>query len=328
MDKIANFFLATEENNYHPSVLSYKAFLIYGIILLLLRMILGAAPAKSSAVDSTALMGLINQERSQRNLPVLFTNQSLLSAAGGKAQDMIDRDYFAHVDPDGNYIWNRIVAAGYTPYKILGENLALDFSTAEGMIKAWLDSPTHRNNLLHTDFRDQGLSALFGDYQGRYTNLTASLFGALVQSSQTPAPPPATTEKTKQPAPPPAKAPTQEVPAPAPKTNEPVTAAREPASASATEQAGNSRQEPRIEKSPVTSPTIALPKKTLSEILRSGFAWSQIAFTLFGIFILIILLIDSVIIHRHEKLIPRAKSSYHLFSFIMITLISILIWWW
>src|SRR3989344_6717682 len=183
MAKIANFFLPSETNNYRPAVLSYKAFLIYGIILLLLRLLLGALPADSAAVDSSTLMNLINQERISRNLVSLVTHQSLLAASVQKSQDMIDRDYFAHVNPDGDYVWPLITGAGYGQYKILGENLAVDFATSEGMIKAWLDSPTHRANLLHDEFLEQGLTALYGDYKGRYTNLTASLFGARIASA-------------------------------------------------------------------------------------------------------------------------------------------------
>ncbi|TSA46540.1 CAP domain-containing protein, partial [bacterium] len=189
MDKktIYRFFIASEENNYRPPILSYRAFIIYGLILLILRLLFSQIPQVSgSAIESDTLMRLINSERSQRNLVTLSTHASLVKAAGEKSQDMIDRGYFAHIDPDGNYVWGRIVNAGYPPYKILGENLAIDFSTAEGMITAWLDSPTHRANLLHPDFVDQGLAALYGTYQNRYTNLTTSLFGTPVAKSSTP----------------------------------------------------------------------------------------------------------------------------------------------
>src|SRR3989344_8491 len=177
--------------NIQPKFFSHTVFLVFGLLFVLIRVLFGAPTAQSSAVDSATLAELINQERGARNLSILVTHPSLLIAASEKAQDMIDRDYFAHVDPDGNYVWGRIVKAGYGSYKILGENLAVDFVTSEGMIKAWLDSPTHRANLLHEDFLDQGLSALYGDYQGRYTNLTASLFGSRQGSVKPPAPPPA-----------------------------------------------------------------------------------------------------------------------------------------
>lgn len=317
MSKLVNFFIATDENDYRPPILSYKAFVVYGLLLLVLRLLIGALATQGAAVESGTLMSLINSERQQRNLFTLVTNSSLITAAAEKSQDMIGRDYFAHVDPDGNYVWYRIENAGYKPYKILGENLAIDFSTSEGMVKAWIDSPSHRANLLHTDFIDQGLTALYGDYQGRYTNLTTSLFGALagVQSQTTPLPAPAP-----QPEPTPAPA-----PAPAPTTPTP-----EPESTLAPEPAP----------SPVPKPApTPRPPKFLDEnfggqapiprtLYPSAFEMSRLISTLFGILLLLILGVDSVIIYKHELQVLRSHSSYHFTGFMLIVLISILIWWW
>src|SRR3989338_7096576 len=286
MRKIKKILIACPENNYNPPVLSYKAFIIYGMILLLLRLMFGFIQTQGSAVDSEILMRLINKERGSRNLTVLSRNSSLLTASAGKAQDMIDRDYFAHIDPDGNYVWGKITSAGYAPYRILGENLALDFSASEGLVQAWLDSPTHRANILHKEFLDQGLSALYGDYQGRYTNLTASLFGTLAAANK-----PSGQVKSTPPPPTP--------PAPPP--------------------------------SPQPGPT-DLPVSALSEVnwfnLSTPFAASRVIFTIFGLFLLFVLLIDSVIIFRHQRQIARSYSSYHLSTFVFIVLVSILIWWW
>lgn len=328
MAKLANYFIASSENNYHPLALTYKAFIVYGLALLLLRLVFGALPTHGAAVDSQTLMNLINQERSQRNLTVLNANQALLKAAGEKSQDMIDRGYFSHIDPDGNYIWPKIVAAGYTPYKILGENLALDFTTSEGMIEAWLNSPAHRANLLHPDFVDQGLSALFGNYQGRYTDLTTSLFGALatavptapaVKSSET-TPPPATQPK---PAPTPKPQPAPQ-PEPAPAVP-PAATSMPTTTAPSYLQNGQVRQEPAVP-SQSEPPLVEFTAKPGGRY--TAFAVSRVLFTLFGLFLLGILSADSIILYKHEAEISRAHTSYHLFGLMLIVLISILIWWW
>lgn len=310
MHKIKKFLIACPENQYTPPVLSYKAFIAYGSILLILRLLLGFFGVTASAVDSQILMRLINEERSNRNLTVLATNQSLLQAASGKAQDMIDRDYFAHIDPDGNYVWGRIKNAGYDPYRILGENLALDFSTSEGLIKAWLDSPTHRANMMHAEFLDQGLSAQYGDYQGRYTNLTASLFGALATAvkpkSEIKSSPPA--PKTANP-PPPTTAP---APDPKPAPMPPV--------------------QPAVKLNPPPAkPAFSALQKNMGERqlnFLSPIALSRLIFTIFGLFLLAVLLVDSAIIYRRQLQLQRSYSSYHLSTFFFIVLVSILIWWW
>ncbi len=315
MSKIADFFIASESNDYRPGALSYKAFLIYGLIILLFRLILGVLPAHSAAVESQTLMDLINTERSSRNLTVLITNASLLTAANQKSQDMIDRDFFAHIDPDGNYVWPKIMTAGYGQYKILGENLAVDFSTSEGMIKAWLDSPTHRANLLHTDFLEQGLVALYGDFEGRYTNLTTSLFGARVAGTQAPEAP--------QPAPPPPPpepfapepSPVVKPPPPAPHTQPP------PVPSKVLNPAPSSTK-------PALTPAFSGTKTAQNTPIFDFTDLGRVVFTLLGLGLLCILAIDSVIILRHETAVIRSHSSSHLFNLMLLILVSILIWWW
>src|SRR5690606_36401283 len=103
-------------------------------------------------------------ERTGRFIPALTTNSMLNSAAQSKASDMIARSYFSHVDPDGNYVWPKITAAGYGPYLALGENLAMDFSSASATVEAWMNSPTHRANIVNENFQDQGLASVGGIY--------------------------------------------------------------------------------------------------------------------------------------------------------------------
>lgn len=325
MSKLVNIFIASEENSFRPPILSYKAFLAYGLLLLLLRLFLGAVATQGAGIDSATLTNLINSERQQRNLNTLITDAKLEKAAAEKSQDMIQRGYFAHVDPDGNYVWYRVEQAGYAPYKILGENLAIDFSTSEGMIKAWIDSPSHRANLLHPDFLDQGLMALWGDYQGRYTNLTTSLFGTLANVKAQTTPPPTQPPPAPQPAPAPAPAP-EPTPTPAPKPAPTPVPSPKPAPAPAPAPA----PEPTPSPSPATpSPTPISPTSLISPIrYPTAFAMSRLIFTLFGILLLLLLGVDSVIVYRHEIQVLRSHSSYHFTSFMLIVLVSILIWWW
>src|SRR3989344_3829805 len=303
MGKIANFFIASETNNYRPPVLSAKAFLWYGLALLLLRVLLGVTVVSGSGVDSQTLMDLINEERQARNVNPLFIDQGLRVAAAEKSADMIERDYFAHVDPDGNYVWGRIVAAGYAPYKMLGENLAVNFATNEGMIAAWLQSPKHRDNLLNPEFVDQGLSAMYGDYQGKYTNLTTSLFGVLA--------PGFTREHDQVLAAEPVKK--SETPPP-PETKAAVTKNEPPK---------RFQPSPEQERQPAEV-TPGVPAET-TQVSGTNplFGWPRLFFTLFGVLLLFILAIDSVIILKHETSVGRSHSSYHLSSFLLLVLISI-----
>ena len=197
--------------------------------------------AFAASIDSESLMKKINAERTNRNIPTLLTSPKLSHASANKTSDMFARGYFDHVDPDGNYVWRLIEAAGYKPYRLLGENLAIDFSTEDGIIRAWIDSPTHRDNMLRAEFADQGLSARYGDFESRYTSLVTSLFGTLaVVSKPQPAPTPAPTETSPQPAPAPTPAPT-----PNPATTKNKTAPAETAPS-------KGQNEPAIQLTPIT----------------------------------------------------------------------------
>jgi hypothetical protein len=143
-------------------------------------------------IDAVDVMNRVNEERTNRFLPALITNQKLMAAATIKSNDMLERNYFAHVDPDGQYIWPTIEAQGYKPYKTLGENLAMDFTDAKTMVEAWMNSPGHRANILNDKFEDQGLAAIYGEFTSGHNTIEATnLFGALYKTNPDPAPVPA-----------------------------------------------------------------------------------------------------------------------------------------
>lgn len=129
------------------------------------------------------ILKAVNEQRSLRSLTLLNSNSKLTTAAQSKSDDMIARHYFAHVDPDGHYIWDKIVAAGYSPYTMLGENLAIEFYDTNSLISAWMNSPTHRANILQDGFHDQGMGIGFGDVsQNQYYSAITNTFGTLAST--------------------------------------------------------------------------------------------------------------------------------------------------
>lgn len=142
--------------------------------------------ANASDLTITNILQAVNQQRQLRNLVLLNTDSRLSAAAQSKADDMQARHYFAHVDPDGNYIWPKIVSGGYTPYLQLGENLAIDFYDTDSLMAAWMNSPTHRANILNDGFKDQGMGLNLGDTaSNQYYSTVANTFGALLVSKKT-----------------------------------------------------------------------------------------------------------------------------------------------
>lgn len=166
------------------SLLKKPRFLLLLVAFLTIKLLLAIFwPAKNTPTASDLspenILNAVNKERSLRNLVTLSSNSKLSSAAQSKSDDMQARHYFAHVDPDGHYIWDKIVAAGYSPYLQLGENLAIEFYDTNSLMSAWMNSPTHRANIIQEGFRDQGMGLTFGDSQnGQYHSAITNTFGA------------------------------------------------------------------------------------------------------------------------------------------------------
>lgn len=123
-----------------------------------------------------------NNERAKQGLVSLTYNQQLSEAASGKAQDMFNEQYWAHTSPSGKEPWDFIKNAGYS-YRVAGENLARDFDSTAPMISAWMNSPTHRANILNSRYRDIGLAVVDGRLNGVETTLVVQMFGAQATST-------------------------------------------------------------------------------------------------------------------------------------------------
>lgn len=191
--RLQDYLISSEYNDYKPWIITPQALAIFVIVIWSLRFIIPASLTHADAgIDASDLMTRVNLERTQRFIPALMTNDKLTTAATGKAKDMLTRSFFAHVDPDSNYVWPRIEATGYTPYTTLGENLAMDFTSAPAVVEAWMNSPTHRANIVNEKFEDQGMASIGGSFEPNHdTVMVVNLFGTLYKTIK-PAPTPAT----------------------------------------------------------------------------------------------------------------------------------------
>ncbi len=99
-------------------------------------------------------------------------------AAQTKADDMLARGYFSHNTPDGHTPWDFITTSGYN-YITAGENLAVNFTQAENVEAAWMNSPGHRANILNKNYQNIGIGISQGTYQGHQAIFVVQMFGTL-----------------------------------------------------------------------------------------------------------------------------------------------------
>jgi hypothetical protein len=120
----------------------------------------------TKAFGVSDIIELSNEARKNQSLEPLQINTALMNAAQMKAEDMAEQHYFAHTAPDGSVAWDYFKEASYK-YSLAGENLAITNEDAQAVIDGWLNSQTHRDNLLNSKYADFGIGlASFGEYQG------------------------------------------------------------------------------------------------------------------------------------------------------------------
>ena len=105
---------------------------------------------------------LVNQERARAGAGPVAWNAALESEALEYACQLIDDDFFAHVNPrTGSTLADRAEQAGYQ-YWIIGENLAAGQPDPTSVVEAWMNSPEHRENLLNSAFTEMGVAVRGG----------------------------------------------------------------------------------------------------------------------------------------------------------------------
>ena len=126
----------------------------------------GEIPARGAEDRAVAALEcVLNEERAERGRPRVHAQPQLQRAAERHARDMVRRRYFSHTTPEGRTFDERLVAYthGFT-WKV-GETLAWggrSKATPEAIVRAWLDSPSHRRVLLDADYRDVGIGVVRG----------------------------------------------------------------------------------------------------------------------------------------------------------------------
>ena len=133
---------------------------------------------------------LINKERAKKGLPALLMDKSLCRVARKYSQDMVERNFFSHRDPENRSFYDRYKAEGYACCIKTGgttclgaENIAqanlysssfykegklfhnwdTEEKIAESVVKVWMNSKVHKANILTSYFKHQGIGVVFSD---------------------------------------------------------------------------------------------------------------------------------------------------------------------
>ena len=178
--KTALAFVPKKENQYRPHLIRR-----YGLLLIISVAIAlqfgynftktGSVLGRVVNITPAGLLAATNDQRAKEGLPRLRESERLSKAAMLKANDIIQNQYWDHTSPSGVEPWQWIQKTNYT-YSEAGENLARDFSTADGTVAGWMASEKHRENMLKPSYSDVGFAVTTGELNGKPTTIVVALY--------------------------------------------------------------------------------------------------------------------------------------------------------
>lgn len=321
-----------QSKNYYKVYLPYLPMFIILILSFFVSgfSVGGNTLAYATEMSISNLLAGTNAERASNGSGPLTINSKLNSAAQAKADDMINRDYWSHNTPDGEEPWVFFDNAGYE-YTKAGENLAYGFSTSYATIQGWMNSPSHKANLLDSAFVDVGFGFTNGsnfNNSGQETVVVAEYGRPQVLGSSSPPPPPPQTVS-----PPPAApvkktitaTPTAALPSPAPIVTPPPAA--EPESTPNSENIKEPVTIAQSDKTDTVTPAIittasARNVSRIEQLTKGKFAWITAAVSSLTLIAVALMLFKHGILLRHlirdsEKLIIH----HPLFDMTLISLV-------
>ncbi len=215
---------------YHNVYLPYLPaiiFLVASIVLSNIRIpvVHQSVLSYATEISSGSLLSNTNQQRSANGKTGLALNSQLNSAAQAKADDMANRNYWSHNTPDGKEPWVFFDQTGYK-YTKAGENLAYGFTTSAETISGWMNSASHKANMLDGEFTEVGFgytNAANYQEQGNQTIVVAMYGQPQTLGASSPASAPATSSPlAAQPSSPKAATTTAPAPATLPEPSAPI----------------------------------------------------------------------------------------------------------
>lgn len=184
MSFLFNLFIPNRDNNYRAGLLRPQFFSFLTLIFVCYQIFLNFFSLTgtkvlgfSSNITPERVIELTNQKRAELGLSPLKQNSLLSEAARRKAGDMFAFNYWAHNSPSGRDPWSFFKEVGYK-YRYAGENLARDFQDPESVVQAWMNSPSHRENIVNGKYQEIGVAVVDGSLLGVETTLVVQLFGS------------------------------------------------------------------------------------------------------------------------------------------------------
>jgi hypothetical protein len=176
-------------NDFHPHIIRWQGLAVTAVVSVLMHIGYGyittgqfAVLGKSTTISINDLADKTNEVRTDNKLKALTIDQRLNKAAQDKADDMIKNNYWSHESPSGVTPWHWIEQNGYS-YDVAGENLAKNYSDASEVMNAWMQSETHKQNIMNQKFTAMGFAVADGVVGAKITTIIVAYYAAPLNTS-------------------------------------------------------------------------------------------------------------------------------------------------
>ncbi|MDD2657125.1 MAG: CAP domain-containing protein [Candidatus Pacebacteria bacterium] len=181
---LSDYFFPHPRNNHRPHLFSTASIAALALAVIILeagflvqtKFMFFTTDFLASVLPG-ALVVLTNQDRASLGLAGVTESAVLDAAAEAAAADMAANGYFSHVSPSGKTPWHWLDEAGYH-YRYAGQNLAVNFTDSVNVETAWMESPTHRANIVKREYTEVGFGTAQGVYEGQETTFVVEFFAA------------------------------------------------------------------------------------------------------------------------------------------------------
>lgn len=130
----------------------------------------GTAATDCVEPKESAVANLINDYRQAHGLNRLALSDTLSASAEHWVQQMSHHDWFGHFAPDGTTWADNQRAHGYDFNTLRGQNIGAVVETPQKIFDAWIQSDSHRDNILDAGFVAFGVGHTYyaGSTYGHY----------------------------------------------------------------------------------------------------------------------------------------------------------------
>jgi len=130
----------------------------------------------AETINPSDIILYINNERMKYGSPPLRENAVLTKAAQMRADVILKYQNFSHQDPYEHIQLDTVLPMVNYPFRYASENIGMGDSSALAFVNGFMNSPSHKANLLNPDLQETGVALVTGPYKQYYVNIVVQLF--------------------------------------------------------------------------------------------------------------------------------------------------------